>query len=114
MTRARCQSVRRVFHAASVCAQGMLSVCMSSPVAASLRGELETMRGSISLMVSITNDLLDLEKLRAGKLHVEHGRVALRDLVAKTVEEVQPATSVPMRAVIAPAAPETVRRAHAT
>ena len=87
----------------------MLSICLCNPAAMALRGEFESMRGCVSLMVAITNDLLDLEKLRAGKLHLEPTCVNLRELASQTVQEVKPATSVPMRVVIAHDAPKIVR-----
>jgi signal transduction histidine kinase/CheY-like chemotaxis protein len=65
---------------------GMTSLLLDHALPTELRRYVETIRASGEAMLAIINDLLDLSKIEAGKLHLERGPFDPRALVDETVE----------------------------
>jgi hypothetical protein len=51
------------------------------------------MHSGVMLMCAVTNDLLDMERLRAGTLMVKKAAVAVRSAVDVCIQQVQPRRS---------------------
>jgi signal transduction histidine kinase len=88
---------------------GALELCRSTTVAPGDIGELlHDMQEGVDLMCAITNDLLDLEKLRSGKFVVKPTPVPLRALVDNVSDAARPACTGALNVVIDPAVPPTL------
>jgi hypothetical protein len=69
---------------------------------------LAAMHAGVELMCTITNDLLDLEKLRCGKFVVAPGPVPLRDLVESVAGAARPACAGTLTVTVDPGVPAQV------
>ena len=66
---------------------------------------LASMQSGVDLMVTITSDLLDLEKLRLGRFEVHPGVVALAELIQDVATAARPACRGDLTATVHPDAP---------
>ena len=64
---------------------GMADVLMDSPLDATQRHYVDVLRGAGSNLMTLINDLLDLSKIEAGKLELEHIEFDLKALIDQTV-----------------------------
>jgi signal transduction histidine kinase len=88
-----------------------VDACLSGELTpAELRTELIAIADGVRMMASLTNDLLDLQKMRAGKMSVKSEVASPRGIVQACVRAVQPAVSVPIDIGIDADVPEWVRR----
>ena len=88
---------------------GALELCRAPSVApGEIRELLHDMQEGVDLMCAITNDLLDLEKLRSGKFVVRPTPVPLRALVDNVADAARPACTGTLSVVIDPGVPPTL------
>ena len=90
---------------------GMVELLMDTPLNEEQRDYLNTLRVSVDHLLDLLNDILDLSKIEAGRLHLESLPVALNDLAHDTARLFQArAESKGLRLTvqIAPDAPSTV------
>ena len=73
-----------------VCVRTLVFVCALGEQEA-IRADLAAMREGVLVMCAVTNDLLDMERLRSGVLSVVKAGVAVRSAVAACVDQVRPA-----------------------
>ncbi|MCS7066595.1 MAG: ATP-binding protein [Fimbriimonadales bacterium] len=64
---------------------GMVELLADTPLSEEQRDYLNTLRVSADHLLGLLNDILDLSKIEAGKLHLEHLPVVLSELVTGTV-----------------------------
>ncbi len=64
---------------------GMTQLLLQSPLSPEQRDQLLTLRKSSELMITLLNDVLDLSKLEAGKVSIEHIPVSIRACVSDTL-----------------------------
>ena len=87
-----------------------MEACLSGELSLEeLHVELAAVADGIRLIATITNDLLDLQKMRAGEFSVRVKAARTRLLVDASVRAVQPAVSVPIGVSIDDSVPEWVR-----
>lgn len=65
---------------------GMINLLLSTSVNQEQRAYVETMRGSAEALLDILNDILDISKIEAGKLHVQCEPIGLRHEVESSIE----------------------------
>jgi hypothetical protein len=87
-----------------------MEACLSGELSLEeMHVELAAVADGIRLIATITNDLLDLQKMRAGEFSVRMKAARTRLLVDASVRAVQPAVSVPIGVSIDDSVPEWVR-----
>jgi PAS domain S-box-containing protein len=64
---------------------GMVELLMETPLNDEQRDYLTTLRASADYLLNLLNDILDLSKIEAGKMHLECVPVRLEDTVRETV-----------------------------
>jgi PAS domain S-box-containing protein len=64
---------------------GMVELLMETPLNGEQRDYLTTLRASADYLLNLLNDILDLSKIEAGKMHLECVPVRLEDTVRETV-----------------------------
>jgi signal transduction histidine kinase len=85
---------------------GALQLCREPDVTAPVIAELlQSMQEGTDLMCTITNDLLDLEKLRCGKFAVVLTPVALRGIVESVATAARPACTGVLSVLFDPGVP---------
>jgi two-component system, NarL family, capsular synthesis sensor histidine kinase RcsC len=88
---------------------GALEIIRAPDATPAVTSELLTaMQEGVDLMCTITNDLLDLEKLKCGKFVVKPTAVALRVLVETVASAARPACSGALTVAIDPRVPQTL------
>ena len=90
---------------------GMVELLMGTPLNEEQRDYLNTLRVSADHLLSLLNDILDLSKIEAGRLHLEALPVVLSDLVHDTARLFQAraeAKGLRLTAQIAPDVPPVV------
>jgi two-component system capsular synthesis sensor histidine kinase RcsC len=89
--------------------RGALDLCRSPDVTPADTAELlASMQSGVDLMVTITSDLLDLEKLRSGRFEVNPAPVPLHALVHDVAAAARPACRGSLTVVINPDVPATL------
>ncbi len=68
---------------------GMLQLSLRSPLSDKQKSWLEVAQSSGRLLLTLLNDLLDLSKIDAGRLVLEHTPFDLRDLLTQTLAPLQ-------------------------
>ena len=71
--------------------------------------ELAAVEDGVRMMTALTNDMLDLQKIRTGRLSVKTEVAAPRGMVEACVRAVQPAVAVPIEVSVETNVPEWVR-----
>jgi signal transduction histidine kinase len=90
-----------------------VDACMSGELSpAELQTELVAIADGVRMMTALTNDLLDLQKMRAGKMTVKSEAVSPRGIVEACARAVQPAVTVPIEVAVTSHVPHWVRRAR--
>jgi signal transduction histidine kinase/ActR/RegA family two-component response regulator len=64
---------------------GITQLALQTPLSAQQREYLNIIQDSSTALLAILNDILDLSKVEAGRLAIEHVPVALRELVDQTL-----------------------------
>ncbi|MDX2109077.1 MAG: response regulator [Verrucomicrobiota bacterium] len=65
---------------------GMINLLLNTSLTPQQRSQAETVRSSAEALLSLLNDILDLSKIEAGKMHFEHHDFDLRQVVEGCVE----------------------------
>jgi signal transduction histidine kinase len=86
-----------------------VETCLSGELSpAELRTELLAVSDGVSMMTALTNDLLDLQKMRMGKFSVHEAIASPMAMVEACVRAVQPAVSMPIELSIDAGVPPEV------
>ncbi len=65
---------------------GMTDLLSDTPLSATQRDYLQTIRSSGKALLTIINDILDFSKIEAGKLHLEQTTVDVREVIEESIE----------------------------
>jgi signal transduction histidine kinase/ActR/RegA family two-component response regulator len=91
---------------------GMVELLMDTPLNEEQRDYLTTLRTSADHLLGLLNDILDLSKIEAGKMHLERVPLRLEDTVRETVRLFQAraeSKGLRLRYEIAPETPAVVQ-----
>ena len=97
--------IRNPLHGISA---GMAS-CLSGELSpAELTSELRAIAAGVQMMTSLTNDFMDLQKMRMGRFAVKEGVASPREIVEACVRSVQAAAAAPIEVRVDEEVPERV------
>jgi PAS domain S-box-containing protein len=82
--------------------KGYLELLMneSGPLPGQIQSDLEVMKRNTDRLLNLTNDVLDIQRMRSGKLQLNLEKLDLRKVIDEAVDEISPLTAAKKQSLI--------------